>query len=212
MSATAFKLSSPAPYLTEPQVNDIELNKLFGNKDNQLRPQLKKVSANIRESMHELGNVLAGYKAICKHGEWIPFLNVLGIKERSAQRYVEIASLQSELDELGLSETLKLSSGHDVKSEHSLKVAKKVLELVNTPDGALLDNASLIEQAIKAAKPKLTFVQSTPTDDAETIRLRTIEMWGERLDEDLSNLRDAYENDKQFRKDVLSRLEACLNG
>ncbi len=89
-----------------PEVNDKELDKLFAEhltlseqaQEEEDRSELKKVSKQSDQITIDLGRILMHYKqTYCQHGEWLPFLSILGIPPQTAQRYMRVAGLKSEL-------------------------------------------------------------------------------------------------------------------
>ena len=59
-----------------------------------LRPHADRICAAARRTLEgawEIGQELVAVRAAAKYGEWLPFLRVLGIPERSARRYMRVA-------------------------------------------------------------------------------------------------------------------------
>ncbi len=89
-----------------PEVNDKELDKLFAEhltpseqaQEEDDRSVLRQISKRSDQITIDLGRILVHYKeTYCQHGEWLPFLRILGIPPQTAQRCMRTAGLKSEL-------------------------------------------------------------------------------------------------------------------
>jgi hypothetical protein len=79
-----------------PVIIDRSLDRLFSDlparekeDEYELRQELKQVNKTMSEAAEYLGRVLTGYKQTLPYKKWLPFLELIGITPRSAQRYME---------------------------------------------------------------------------------------------------------------------------
>ena len=129
-----------------PVVIDRSLDRLFSDlpareKDDEyeLRQELKQVNKTMSEAVEYLGRVLTGYKQTLPYKKWLPFLELIGITPRSAQRYVELASIKKdlgpdtvkELEDKGVHLTLDGSKDGLEARQIARKVIDKTNDLLN---------------------------------------------------------------------------------
>ena len=59
-----------------------------------------RINKRVSFTAYEVGQNLIQAKELCKHGEWLPFLEQAGIQERSAQRMMRYVRLVGEVDDI----------------------------------------------------------------------------------------------------------------
>jgi len=213
-----------------PVITDYSLDKLFsdltpGQKEDEadLRKELKQVNKAVIQSVESLGRVLVGYKRTIPHKKWTPFLEILGVTPRSAQRYMELANIKKELGPT-LTKALEakgvsLTPSGRTEAVDARKIAKTLNELAtrkleeksNTTPGSHLDDfgpsltedeqTDLVQKAIETHRPAKPVEKPVFTDSPEDIE-RRIRMFEHSLSEDLQGLRFTYKNDDAFRSAV----------
>ena len=221
----------------EPSIADKELDKLFGDlpenvKEDEvyLRKELKAAAEYTSVAAAELGRVLEDYKTTIPYGKWLPFLTIIGIPPRLAQRYMQLADDVKAVKHAGLTHALQakgisLTAGGHNSEAH--EIARKAVELAtelerkkeqaNASPGTYSgedfgppplsneEQIGIIETAIEAVRPTPV---AKPAEALEIAPERSIGLWEHKLDEALKGLRDAINDDQRFRQVVKSHWEA----
>ncbi|MGA3107307.1 MAG: hypothetical protein ABSD53_22725 [Terriglobales bacterium] len=223
-----------------PTITDTALDKLFegmsaAEKDEEyeMRQELKSVNQEMQGAVERLGRVLNGYKETIARGLWLPFLKVLRISDRSAQRYMELANIKSQLGS-GMVKALehegvKLgASGHDGEARQIAKTlnemaTKRLEQKANTTPGSYFDDCDptltedeqteLVQRAIeKHRQPESDPVERIKNLDSELPLDQRIRMWENDLKETMKGLRAAYNDDTAFSEAVSRICKEVLNG
>lgn len=152
-----------------PEVMDKELDAIFGDKDEDLRPELKQLNKSMKEDLFRLGRLLVEYKKIVPYGKWYDFLKSIGVHDRQARRWMELATIKSDVakylpsrSDMGTDLT---ANGHPdtTKTKQAFKEAVKIAQtMVNEKSAANPDaefGVALTEeeqdQAWEAGKTKV---------------------------------------------------------
>jgi hypothetical protein len=129
-----------------PVIIDRSLDRLFSDlpakekeDEYELRQELKQVNKTMSEAAEYLGRVLTAYKETLPYKKWLPFLDLIGITPRSAQRYMELASIKKdlgpdrvkELEDKGIHLTLDGSKNGLEARQIARKVIEKTNDLLN---------------------------------------------------------------------------------
>jgi hypothetical protein len=224
-----------------PTITDGALNKLFEgmtpaekDEESEMRQELKHVNTIMIGAVEHLGRVLSGYKKTIARGLWLPFLNVIQIKERSAQRYMELANIRQELGSSAIKAlerkgvNLSSNSGH-FKEEEAKKIAQKVIEKrqayldePNTSHGDVFDESAYIsqeqdEQFIAEAvseirQPERDSIERIKNIESEPPLEQRIRMWEQDLKDTMKALRAIYNNDTAFNQTVARICKEVVNG
>jgi hypothetical protein len=223
-----------------PTIADAALDTLFKDMtpdergdEYEMRQELKAVNRTMLGAVEQLGRILSGYKQTIPRGLWLPFLNVLRISERSAQRYMELTNIKTRLGS-GMVRALehkgiKLgATGHDGDARQIAKTlnemaAKKIEEKANTTPGSYCESedfsptltedeqTELVQQAIeKHRQPEP--VERIKRLDSELPLDQRIRMWDNDLTNTLKDMRGVYSDDKVFSQSVTRILKEVLNG
>ena len=103
-----------------------------------------RINRRVSQTAYDVGQDLIGAKELCRHGEWLPFLEQAGINERNAQRmmrYVRLAGDVKDIQALpSMSRMLeKDRKKHEQKLEKAIKVIFEGVILVVDIFKSMLD-------------------------------------------------------------------------
>jgi len=218
-----------------PVVTDKSLNALFSDlptrereeEEEELRPTLRQVVKDISQCADQLGRVLTAYKRLIGFRKWIPFLDLLGIHPRSAQRYMELSDLKTGLGQSAIEmlETqgvsLSTNSGN-AKQEMAKKIAQKViakrnayLDNPNTSSTTYLESQITDEQDRQFIAEAISEVRNPaendePLEDTPEARERAIRVLQAASKQDLTNLRSNYRDDALFKTSIASIFKEVM--
>jgi len=173
-----------------PVVLDRALDRLFSdlptstkNDEEDLRQELKQVATTMTQSVELFGRVLVGYKKALPYKKWLPFLEIIGICPRSAQRYMELSNLKQQLGPAMTqaleSKGISLAANGTGTATEARKIAKTLNELATRkleekrPEdasdfGPLLtedEQAELVQKAIETHRPAMATSASASSAD-----------------------------------------------
>ncbi len=86
------------------------------------------INRRVNQTAYEIGQNLIKAKELCRHGEWLPFLEQAGIYERNAQRMMRYVRLIGEVEDIQALPSMTRVLQQDIeKHEQKLEKAIKVI-------------------------------------------------------------------------------------
>ena len=87
-----------------------------------------RISKRVSQTAYDVGQDLIRAKELCRHGEWLPFLEQAGINERSAQRMMRFVRLAGDVKDIQALPSMNSILEQDRKKhEQKLEKAIKVI-------------------------------------------------------------------------------------
>ena len=220
-----------------PVIIDRSLDRLFSDlsarakeDEFELRQELKQVNKTMSHAAEWLGRVLTAYKDTLPYKKWLPFLELIGITPRSAQRYMELASIKKDLgpsmtqalEDKGIHLTTAASkAGTENKKIAALAVQRAKIrlqekQLSTTYEGNVIDDAfeptlteaeqaGILEEAINEVRPP-----EEEHPDLTVTPEQRIAMWEASLVEALKGLYFALGDKLRFRQVVIEKTNAIM--